>query len=111
MGNRANVKLVDGNSTVFLYTHNYGGILPAILRNALAKKERWDDGQYLARIIFQEMLGSDKGTTGYGISSIVRDGSDKILVVDVSDQTVSMANKKWSFSDYLDTDVCKVWNV
>ena len=111
MGDRANIKLVDGDSTVFLYTHWDGSVLPGTLQRALAKKERWDDGQYLARIIFQEMLGTDEGTTGYGISSIVGDGDDRILTVDISGQTVSARDAKWSFSDYLNIDASTVWGI
>jgi hypothetical protein len=53
MGDRANVKVVDFDSTVFLYTHLSGSELPTVLQAALKRgRERCDDGQYLIRIIF-----------------------------------------------------------
>jgi hypothetical protein len=93
MGDRANVKVVDVPSTVYLYTHWAGTELPATLERALARKARWDDGQYLARIIFQEMLSGDESELGYGISSTVGDGDDRILVVDVGRQVVYRADE------------------
>ena len=111
MGDRANVKVVEGNSKVFLYTHWRGSELPKILQQALSYKERWTDNQYLARIIFQEMLGDDTGTMGFGISSTVGDGEDRVLTVNVDKQEVSVANPKitWSFEEYLSADTEKVW--
>ena len=93
MGDRANVKVVDGDSTVYLYTHWAGTELPETLARALGRQARWDDGQYLARIIFQEMLGDDDGALGYGISSTVVDGDDRVLVVDVDKQVVYTADE------------------
>lgn len=109
MGDRANVRVVYADSSIFLYTHWEGHSLPSTLQNALLKKERWDDGQYLSRIIFQEMIGQDAGTTGFGISSIVEDGDDRVLIVNVDEQTVSVKEKHWTFDEFLKTDATKVW--
>lgn len=100
MGDRANVKVVDGDSTVFLYTHWSGTELPGILKTALARKVRWDDGAYLTRIIFQEMVGDDTGESGYGISSTVGDGEDRVLIVDVGTQTVEWGMKKIPIAEF-----------
>lgn len=88
MGDRANCVVVDGGSRVFLYTHWDGQTLPTTVREALLKRERWDDGQYLARIIFDQMTGLKGGSTGYGISSKMGDNSYPLLVVNVDDQQV-----------------------
>lgn len=106
MGDRANVNVKEqfGNdvSSVFLYTHWSGSDLPGILQNALKRgRERWDDGQYLARIIFQEMLGGNTtGLTGYGISSIVGDGDTRVLLVDVDKQAVVIQTKSYGGETY-----------
>lgn len=102
MGDRANVKVVDFDSTVFLYTHWSGSELPTVLQAALKRgRERWDDGQYLTRIIFCEMIGKDSGLTGYGISSVVGDGDDHIITVNIQKQTVSIGDEKFDFEDYV----------
>lgn len=103
MGDRANVKVVDGGQCVYLYTHWGGTDLPETLRRALVRGEsRWDDAAYLARIIFSEMTrGSEEELTGYGISPTVPDGGDRILEVDVDDQVVRWPEHHWcTIQDY-----------
>ena len=57
MGDRGNIIVKDGNSEVYLYTHWTGSDLPDVLRSALKRgKSRWNDGPYLARIIFCEIV-------------------------------------------------------
>lgn len=89
---RANVYVHRGTEAgVFLYTHNRGLALPEVVAAALSRgHERWDDEQYLARIIFCEMVrGDELGCLGFGISALVGDGEGCILSVDVADQTVT----------------------
>lgn len=92
MGDRANVIVVDGGEQVCLYTHWAGSELPQTLQEALIRgRERWDDAQYLARIIFCEMVrGCEMRLTGYGISQTPGDGQDRILYVDIASQSVSI---------------------
>lgn len=86
MGDRGNIVVVDGASKVYLYTHWNGSDLVDIARAACTRavsERRIDDGPYLARIVFCEMIGADKGTTGFGISGEYGDGgSDWELNVD-----------------------------
>ena len=113
MGDRANVnvKASEDDKGVFLYTHWSGTELPVILKRALAKRWRWGDDQYLARIIFDEMIGDRQGNeTGYGISSYCGDGNSRVLVVDTKSQSVSFDDKSWTFEEYISTpDDFKVW--
>ena len=104
MGDRANVIVHDGAETVCLYTHWAGTELPETLQAALIRgRERWDDAQYLARIIFCEMVkGCEMSVLGYGISQTPGDGADRILHVDVNSQSISIANgPRISFSEYV----------
>jgi len=91
MGDRANVYVHHGSRPgVYLYTHWAGSELPATVVNALQRgRGRWDDDQYLARIIFCEMIKNDvDGETGYGISAEVGDGDDRIVDVDTATQQI-----------------------
>jgi len=98
MGDRGNIIVKDGESKVYLYTHWGGSELKKTLKEALIRgKNRWDDGSYLTRIIFCEMVQDEEmGLTGFGISSVMGDGGTDI-VVDVDKQKV---NKK-SFEDFI----------
>lgn len=103
MGDRANVKVVAGDSEVFLYTHWNGTELPTIVQNALDRGQRWDDHSYLARIIFCEMVKDEvDGETGFGISSVVGDGDNRIITVNVDKQTVSYSGGDYTFRSFLD---------
>ena len=91
MGDRANVEIKDSNGSIFLYTHWGGSELKNTVKHALRRRQRWNDGQYLARIIFCEMIGKDNwdGETGFGISATIHNGEEKIIIVDVPNQTVN----------------------
>lgn len=104
MGDRANVQVKSASTgSVFLYTHWGGTELSQTVRRALARQQRWNDAQYLARIIFDTMTEGDHGAeTGFGISAKLIDGDAKVLVVDCDAQTVTLHNG-WerTFDDYI----------
>lgn len=57
MGTRAQVCVVDGKEKIYLYQHYDGYELPNTVRRALQRgTDRWNDMEYLSRIIFCEML-------------------------------------------------------
>lgn len=103
MGDRGNIIVKDDESTVYLYTHWTGSDLPIVIKAALQRgKDRWDDGAYLARILFCELVkGDEMETTGFGISSIMGDGGTDITV-DVDKQVVvDDEGGSVSFKDYV----------
>lgn len=113
MGDRGNIAVQTGDKRVYLYGHWSGQEMPEILRKALARKARWDDPSYLARIIFCELVGDDKSETGFGISATIDDNEHPIIVVDCDKQVVTIEAepdgshgprgnaKVVSFSDYI----------
>ncbi len=111
MGDRASIVVKDGEDRVYLYTHWNGlGTLATDLRDALARRERWDDAQYLARIIFCRMVREDlDGTTNFGITARLWDNQAgcPLLTVDVDQQQVrlervgsSIVLAAWSFENF-----------
>lgn len=94
MGDRVNI-VVQGyeGSRVYLYSHWDG---ERVLKSAVKglKSGRVTDAQYLPRIIFQDMLGSDDGETGYGISSVIGDNQYPILVIDAESMNPSVHFEK-----------------
>jgi hypothetical protein len=72
MGDRAQVFIHNGGhaAPVALYTHSAGGTLASTVARALARKQRWNDPEYLARIIFCEMVrGDEAGDVDFGIGT------------------------------------------
>jgi hypothetical protein len=74
MGDRAQVFIhsdhEDSYPPVALYTHGGGTFLPQVVARALARRQRWTDPEYLARIIFCEMVkGQEDGELNFGIGT------------------------------------------
>jgi len=115
MGDRGNIVVDDGGKRVFLYSHWSGGDLPQVLSKALGRKQRWSDGQYLARIIFCEMLAGSseglEGETGFGISAEVGDneypylvvdcGAGKVRIEDADSYKFKGKRREFSFADFV----------
>lgn len=89
MGDRSNIviKQHDG-SRVWLYGHWMGADSINVVRDTLAKRERWSDAPYLARMLFNRMTQGDTGSTGYGISTYMCDNEYPVIVLDPETQTV-----------------------
>ena len=68
MGARTQVYIKD--TKVYLYSHWGSQRIRETIAKALSKKWRWNDPEYLARIIFDEMTKSQHNTeTGFGIGT------------------------------------------
>lgn len=95
MGDRGNVIIKDtDDSQVVLYTHWEASTLPATVKRAIARRQRWQDAAYLARIVFSEMIRNDiNSETGYGISAHLLDGHDKVIEIDTKAQTIKVFGK------------------
>ena len=103
MGDRGNIVIIDGwqdkkekaPSQVWLYTHWGGSTIASVVRDALAKNQRWNDGQYLARIVYDVLLdGQHSDATGFGITDRMCDNEHKIVVVDTSQQLVVIVERE-----------------
>jgi hypothetical protein len=97
MGDRGQIRVKDERGRlVYLYTHWGGTELKEMLQSALQKKWRWDDAEYLTRIIFETMVGDSHGDeTGFGIGlSAHFDIEHPIIEVDVGKQMVVFYDDK-----------------
>lgn len=102
MGDRANIKIKSKDGEMFFYSHWTGSKLPITLQDALKRKQRWDDVQYLNRIIFCEMIKNNvEKETGYGLSTVIGDGI-VIAEVNTDKQTVTFKNATYTFDEYIE---------
>jgi len=88
MGERNYIYLI--NDGIYLYSHwDTEEDLNQVLKSALIRgRDRWEDKQYLNRIIFCEMIKEDvEGGDGYGLSTNLCDGQ-VVLNVDVDKREV-----------------------
>lgn len=68
MGMRAQVLIED--TGVYLYTHWGSEELPDVVEKVIKQGWRLQDPEYFTRILFEEMVGNEKGTeTGFGIGT------------------------------------------
>lgn len=83
MGARAQVLIEEEG--VYLYTHWGSGTIKEDVQRALDSergKARKDDPEYLARIIFEEMIGDERGSeTGFGIGTSEHGDIDILVTV------------------------------
>jgi hypothetical protein len=92
MGDRAQVAIKSGNDKVYLYTHWNGSELVTNVKKSMGRaKDRWDDYEYLARVIFCDLVkGDENSTTGFGIGTQPHtDLSYPIPVLDCDKQIVT----------------------
>jgi hypothetical protein len=93
MGDRGNICLkYETGQEVWLYTHWSGSDLPQIVARALQKGEsRWSDPSYLARVVFQELIGGDDSITGFGITPYgPSDNENPIVTIHLEQKVVTM---------------------
>lgn len=104
MGDRGNILIKEEEGgKIYLYTHWDGSNLKSILKKSLKRGQpRWDDESYLTRIIFSEMIKDDiLEETGYGISTWLGDGDDKVWEVNMKEKTIKNKDKEWTFSKFV----------
>lgn len=90
MGDRASIEVRSVDGSIFLYSHWAGADRLECLQKAMALNARWDDPDYLTRIIFDAWKGLDvESTTSWGISPAITDHEYPLLVVDTTSQTIS----------------------
>jgi len=97
MGDRGQIKIED--TGVYLYSHWGGNGLADLLKRILSLRQRWNDPEYLARMIFSEMVSKDlSGETGYGIGTTLHtDLDNKPILVNCKKQKVG----RKSFEDFI----------
>lgn len=98
MGTRSQVHFI--NSGVYLYQHWDGNLLASRVQRGLSLNERWDDEEYLTRIIFDSMKSEieaylkkeygEKPYTGFGIGTTRHWDIEYLVEIDVEKQTVKV---------------------
>jgi hypothetical protein len=119
VGDRGNIFFVDAHGKqlggLYMYSHWAGSTIWKVVRSALERgRERWGDPQYLARIMFCELVrDSVLDDTGYGLGTSIGDNGHAIVRVDDDDSRVSFhvpgkerspsdrGTASWSYEQYL----------
>lgn len=87
MGDRGQVKIAG----VYLYTHWGAEDLVQDVKKALSLNWRWDDLEYLARIIFDVISKDQQGEeTGFGIG--IKQHGDIWRLIEIEDNKIIVKN-------------------
>jgi hypothetical protein len=93
MGDRGQVHIKDED--VFLYTHSGASTLIKDVYMALSKQWRWDDPEYLARIIFDVMTKNNHDSeTGFGIGGEIHEDVWLLIQIDCKNQKIKVIQHK-----------------
>ena len=115
MATRSQVKLISSYfpTPIYLYQHYDGYGLYKIVNNAISRKARWDDHEYLARIIFSEMIKDHiDDTAGYGIGTFQHGDIEYLVEVDIDNQTIKEYEgygDEWKVTHSTTFKEAKVW--
>lgn len=106
----AQVEIISSAGRVYLYAHTGAPSITKVVHDALSKRKRWDDPDYLARMIFCEMIPREhwESDLGYGIGSVLYTSTNVLISVDTQRQRVivqSALNKHESHSYTFDSFV------
>jgi hypothetical protein len=108
--NSGQVEIIDSFGRVYLYTHSHGKTLVSDVYEALNTRKRWDDADYLAKIVFCHMLPVEcwKDDKGFGIGTQLYVDVDMLISLDTQDQTITITSSsdkgfyyKSTFSSFL----------
>lgn len=96
----AQVEVSGPFGSVYLYSEEGRGIIGALHR-ALSKEERWNDPDYLTRIIFCQMVPKKEleGTTKFGIGTEMYANIDIFITVDTITENITIQARGSSLHD------------
>lgn len=95
----AQIEVIGVFGSVYLYAENGKDMIPALYR-ALSRRKRWNDPDYLARIIFCQMVPEEDWdkSTGYGIGTEMYANIDIIIRVDTTNESLTIQSRSSSTS-------------
>lgn len=105
------VEVVSPYGRIYLYTHDHAARLTNDVYSALVARLRWDDADYLSKMIFCHMVPIEcwQNDKGYGIGTQMYADINLLITVDTVKQevTITSAKDKWfryqgSFQEFID---------
>jgi hypothetical protein len=109
--NSGQVEIIGPFGRVYLYTHDYAKNLVAFVHESLSRRVRWDDPDYLSRIIFCSMIPYNEinNEQGFGIGTQLYVDINLLITINTVDQTIEISsfgsgvdNIKMAIEDFVD---------
>lgn len=92
--NSGQIEIENEFGSVFLYTHDLAYDLLHVTHDVLSKKERLNDADYLARMLFCRMIPPEQWSKsdGFGIGTQMYADIKFLIHIDVTKQKLSINN-------------------
>lgn len=96
------IEIISPFGRVYLYTHNDVKSLLTIVHNTLSLKVRWDDPDYLSRMLFCEMIPEQfwSSDSGYGIGTQLYADVELLVSLDTVNQKITLSSGSHEFSNF-----------
>lgn len=90
------VEVISPYGRIYLYTHDHAARMTNDVYSALAAQLRWDDADYLAKIIFCHMVPLEcwQQDKGYGIGTQMYADINLLITVDTTRQQITITSAK-----------------
>ena len=107
----AQVEVVSPYGRIYLYTHDHAARITNDVYSALVAQRRWDDADYLAKMIFCHMVPIEcwQDDKGYGIGTQMYADINLLITVDTVKQEVIITSAvdkgfryQGSFQEFID---------
>lgn len=108
------VEIVGPYGRVYLYTHNTAHTLVSEVFEALSQRKRWNDADYLSKMVFCRMIPLEcwKQDTGYGIGTQLYADVNLLITLDTVKQNITIQSATdmydkfhMSFDDFVNSYV------
>ena len=102
--NTGQVEIVGPYGRVYLYSHNTANELVSVVSDVLSRQVRWDDPDYLSRMIFCRMIPKNKwdDELGFGIGTQLYKDVNMLITLDTVHQTIKISS---AFETYITNSI------
>jgi hypothetical protein len=102
--NTGQIEIVGPYGRVYLYSHNTANELVNVVSDVLSRQVRWDDPDYLSRMIFCRMIPKNKwdDELGFGIGTQLYTDVNMLITLDTVHQTIKISS---AFETYITNSI------
>lgn len=92
--NSGQVQIIGPHGSIYLYTHDNAKTLVGIVHDVLSRRERWNDPDYLTRMIFCAMIPPDEWDSdkGFGIGTQYYIDANLLITIDLPENWISVSS-------------------
>jgi len=90
------IEVISPFGRVYLYTHEQAEVLVQQVHDVLSQKIRWDDPDYLSRMLFCNMIPKENwyGEKGYGIGTEQYVDVNLLISIDTTNNHIKIYSAK-----------------